>query len=213
MAACAELFSENVSIKMFADDIKIYMEVDSNSHTATFQEGIDSVADWARKWQLKLSVNKCQHMRISLRKTVSSSDYLLDGSVLPTVLSCKDLGVHVDSTLCFTTHINNVVTRAKQRACQILRCFHSKDPVTLSKAFVVYVRPLVEYCSPVWSPCTVTAINKLESVQRMFTKRLAGLSSVPYDNRLNALGLVRLEVRRIYADLVMCYKIVHVANS
>ena len=129
--------------------------------------------------------------------------------MLPTVMSYKDLGIHVDANLCFATHIANVVTRAKLRACQILRCFHSKDPGTLSKAFTVYVRPLLEYCSPVWSPCTVTAVNKLESVQRSFTKRLSGLSCLSYEERLNILGLERLEVRRIHADLIMCYRIVH----
>ena len=74
----------------------------------------------------------------------------------------------------------------------------------LTKAFVVFVRPLLEYCSPVWSPCTVTAINKIESVQRMFTKRLPGMYA-----RLQLLGLERLELRRIHCDLVTCVKITH----
>ena len=79
----------------------------------------------------------------------------------------------------------------------------------LTKAFAVFVRPLLEYCSPVWSPCTVTAINKLESVQRMFTKRLPDMMSLSYDARLQLLGLERLELRRIHSDLIMCFKITH----
>jgi len=35
--------------------------------------------------QLRRSVNKCQHMRITLRKSVGRSSYLLDDVVLPTV--------------------------------------------------------------------------------------------------------------------------------
>jgi len=46
-----------------------------------------------------------------------------------------------------------------------------KDPEVLTKAFVVYLRPILEYSSPVWSPSAVTYINKLESVQRSFTTR------------------------------------------
>ena len=30
-----------------------------------------------------------------------------------------------------------------------------------------------------------------------------------YDNRLKLLGLDRLELRRLYADLVACYKIIN----
>ena len=39
-------------------------------------------------------------------------------------------------------------------------------------AFVVYVRPILEYLSPVWFPSTVTYINKLESVQRSFYRAM-----------------------------------------
>ena len=99
--------------------------------------------------------------------------------------------------------------QAKQWASQILRCFHSRDRDVLCNAFAVYVRPVIEYCSPVWSPCTVTDINRIESGQRTFTKRLSGLRSLPYNECLSLVGLERLELRRIRADLVMCYKIIY----
>ena len=38
---------------------------------------------------------------------------------------------------------------------------------------------MLEYCSPVWSPHTICQINSIETVQRFFTKRIAGLWSVP----------------------------------
>ena len=58
-------------------------------------------------------------------------------------------------------------------------------------------------------PSMVTYINKLESVQRSFTKRLSGMRNLSYTGRLEMLGLERLETRRLHADLTMCYKIVH----
>ena len=48
-----DLFRDNISIKLFADDIKIYMEIENNSDTVIFQEYINIVSDWANKWQLK----------------------------------------------------------------------------------------------------------------------------------------------------------------
>jgi len=91
---------------------------------------------------------------------------------------------------------------------QIWRCFLSKDANILCKAFTTYVRPMVEYCSPVWSPVAVTLINQLESVQRRFTKRLPGFQTLPYDERCALLRLDRLELRRLRADLILCYKII-----
>ena len=205
----SDLFHDNVSIKLFADDIKIYMEIENNSQTAIFQNYVNAVSDWADKWQLKLSYNKCYHLRVSLRKCDESACYLLNNVPLSCVASCIDLGVCVNSVLSFSEHINNVVAKAKQRTSLLLRSFLSKDAMLLTKAFIVYVRPMLEYCSPVWSPCYTGNINKLESVQRTFTKRLTGMRSLSYDNRLKALGLERLELRRLHMDLITCYNVIH----
>jgi hypothetical protein len=202
-------FHEDISIKLFADDLKIYMEIEDNSQSTVFQEYINAVADWADQWQLKLSYNKCHFMRVSLRKSEAPVCYSLNNIPLSRVLSCNDLGICMDFSMSFSEHINSLAVRAKQRASLLLKCFLSKDPSMLTKAFTVYVRPLLEYCSPVWSPCTVSNINKLESVQRAFTKRLTGMRNLSYENRLKALGLERLELRRLHIDLVTCYKIVN----
>ena len=109
----------------------------------------------------------------------------------------------------FSLHINSIVKSAHARANLILRCFVSHDVDCLSRAFITYVRPLLEYCSPIWSPSTVFAINQIESVQRRFSKRLSDLRQSSYFTRLAVLGWTTLETRRIHADLVLCYKIVH----
>ena len=61
----------------------------------------------------------------------------------------------------------------------------------------------------IWSPHTLDDIDKIEGVQRKFTKFLPGLSNVPYLNRLDIVGLESLEIRRIKLDLVFMYKILN----
>jgi len=117
------------------------------------------------------------------------------------------------SNLSFSEHINSIMVKAKFRSNHIIRCFLSKDCNLLTQAFITHVQPLLEYCSPVWSPSYVTLINKIESVQRFFTKRLNGLQSISYDDRLAMLGLERLELRRLTFDLLMCYKIIYRVKS
>ena len=66
----------------------------------------------------------------------------------------------------------------------------------------------MEYATPVWSPSTLTAIDKIETVQRRFTKRIPGLQSHSYHIRLTLLmGIESLEARRLKADLLYVYKI------
>ena len=75
--------------------------------------------------------------------------------------------------------------------------------------FCTYVRPILEYSSVCWSPCLVRDIVKVESVQRRFTKRIPGLHHYSYSERLRLLGLVSLEMRRLRADLIEVFKIIH----
>ena len=113
----------------------------------------------------------------------------------------------MDDSLNFSNHICHIVTRAFTRANLIHKCFYSKHVPTLVRAFVVYVRPLLEYASPVWNPHLIKDIKRLESVQRQFTKQLPSMANRTYMERLAATGLESLELRRLRYDLICAYKI------
>ena len=132
----------------------------------------------------------------------------LNCNLLPVVDKVRDLGVTVDSKLSFVSHVDQIAARAFIRASLIHKCFVSRDIATLTRAFIVYVRPLLEYASCVWSPHQVGRINQIEAVQRKFTKRLPGLAMLSYGERLSYLGLESLEMRRLKQDLIYCYKVV-----
>lgn len=134
--------------------------------------------------------------------------YKLGDVALKTVDNVSDLGVNVDCKLNFCEHIANITRKAHARANLILRCFISGHRLSIINAFKVYVRPLLEYNSSVWSPSLKNLIELLESVQRRFTKRIFGLYNLTYHQRLICLGLESLELRRLRADLLLVYKIV-----
>ena len=79
----------------------------------------------------------------------------------------------------------------------------------MKKLHVAYVRPILEYVSPVWNPTTIGLQNDLERVQRRFTKRLRGLGDMSYVERLTHLRLDTLLDRRNHVDLVTAYKAQH----
>ena len=95
-----------------------------------------------------------------------------------------------------------MVHNASVRANLIIRSFVSRDPAIHVKAFITYVRPLLEYCTPVWSSHTVGLIRKIESVQKKFTKKLYGLAKLDY-SRIDMLNLELLHVRRLKQDLLL----------
>jgi len=67
---------------------------------------------------------------------------------------------------------------------------------------------MLEYAVSVWSPCYNYAIDKVESVQRKFTKRFRGCNNMDYSARLDHLQLQSLERRHLIADLVLTYRII-----
>ena len=69
--------------------------------------------------------------------------------------------------------------------------------------------PILNYCSSVWSPHLISDVLAIESVQRLFTRRLPGFELLTYVERLSRLNLPTLELRRLRSDLTLCYKIIH----
>ena len=49
----------------------------------------------------------------------------------------------------------------------------------------------------------------VERVQKRLTKRLPGFRHYDYAKRLKLLQLESLDARRVKADLILCYKVVH----
>ena len=99
--------------------------------------------------------------------------------------------------LCFncSTLLQAASTSWYWSANAILRCFETRDNELLVRTFTTYVRPLLEYNSVIWSPHLKKDIEAIEKVQRPFTKRLSGLNTLSYSQRLKLLNLPRLELR------------------
>jgi hypothetical protein len=175
-----------VCVKMFADDAKMYAEIVNVCDHNKLQLALDKLVDWSELWQLTVSIDKCCILNIgSIPSCIPDPpNYCINGCVLPVVSSCRDLGVTMSCDLSPREHINAIVLKAQQRANIILRCFVSRDATVLLRAFIVYVRPLVEYNCVVWSPYLKQDIERIERVQRRFTKRMPGLKNYAYADRL-----------------------------
>ena len=139
----------------------------------------------------------------------AAHSYFINGIVLSRFNSARDLGVVVDSSLSYKTQINNCFTKTYQRTGVLFHGFLCRDLDFLRKAFVTYIRPLVEYNSVIWSPTHKTYIDLLEKIQRRFTKRIPCMRDLPYLDRLAKINLPSLELRRLHFDLCNYFKIFH----
>ena len=156
-----EIFDDTVTCKLFADDVKIYSMIDGTI-ASPLTKAIDSLSAWSKKWQMQINISKCKVLHLG--KNNPCINYVTNGHIIQPVM--RDLGVEVDNLLTFGNHIDNIISRAYQRIAILFKGFVSRGPQLLKRAYIVYVRPISEYCSSVWSPHKIRDIEALERVHR-----------------------------------------------
>jgi hypothetical protein len=198
-----------VRSKLFADDMKSYIRVTGSEAIENFNLLLEVITVWSVNWQLPLAGKKCSWMTITNRCTKADRSFTLSGNSLNETSDITDLGIQFNSHLNFSDHISSIISKAKQRLFLLRKSFTCCDPIALVIGFKTYIIPLLEYCSPVWSPQSLADKTRIESVQRSFTKKLTTYQNLTYRERLVKSGLLTREHRRLIADLVLLYKILH----
>ena len=172
--------------------------MDRNDETI-LQNDLDQLATWSERWQIPFNVNKCKVLKLGKNdQIVKYSMGTLEGKIeLEQVQHEKDLGVIVD-----TQHIQENITKANQRIGLIRRNFKYLNRTTLLMLYKTLVRPILEYCSPVWTVLYIKHSEALERVQRHVTKLLHGIKYLSYPQSLKTLDLPTLIYCRRRADML-----------
>jgi hypothetical protein len=167
----------NVKLQLYADDAKIYSSINIDGISVSLQQSLDNLSSWANNWQLAINISKCAVLSVSSRSTSSIHTYYINGIAVSHRNSYNDLGITLCQNLLFTEHISSIVSKVRQRISILLEAFTSRNCGTIRRAFIAYVRPVLEYNSIIWNPCAKYLIDLTESVQRNFSKRIPSLSS------------------------------------
>ena len=190
----------------FADDIKSGNTIMSQSDAERLQTCIDSFFEWAKRWEMVFNIPKCKVLHLG--RTNPGTTYFMNGQPLQVVDQETDIGVLVTKNLKPSDHCAKIAQVARQVLGQVLRSFHFRDKKVFPRLYTTYVRPHLEFASPTWSPWLRKDIDIIENVQRKFIRNVSGLSGSTYAEKLAELGLLSLEDRRKYLDLVEVHKIV-----
>lgn len=201
----------HASVKLFADDAKVYQVVTTREDIEHFQESIDNAVNWSITWQMFYNTKKCKHLHVGNHDL--NQEYTMEtgqeSTTIKKVDSEKDLGVIMDKSLKFTEHIDNKVKLANRNLGLIFRTFTFLDKEIFLNLYKSLVRPHLEYAATVWSPIYKKDRIAVENVQRRATKLVKNISHMSYGERLQMLGLPSLEYRRERADVIQVYKILH----
>ena len=198
------------SIKVFADDTKIYRAVPSIEECEELQRDLTSLEVWAKDWLLQFNTSKCKVMHCgasNLKYEYCMNTGTNNATVLQKMVEEKDLGVTLTNSLKPTVHCEKAARKAMS-ALRLLRTSFSRFTQDNFKIlFTTYVRPHLEYCLQAVGPFMRKNMKALERIQRRATKNVRGLKYLPYEERLQQLSLLKIEERARRGDLIETYKI------
>lgn len=201
----------NVSIKMFADDVKIYKIMKNAPEDGIYlQAAIDQFCDWAKKWELIIAEDKCSVLHIGT--TNLKNTYKVGNRQLCDSIETRDLGLYFDKKLTNKETIKQRTLKSLRTMHSILRAVKISNQLILVRCYKTYILPILEFGSPIWSPFHKKQIAQVENVQKLFTKIVynrCGIPMVDYQQRCQALSLQTLQSRRIFIDLCLTYKILN----
>ena len=90
---------------------------------------------------------------------------------------------------------------------QLSRAVLYRDSNTFMKLYIVYVRPILEYCIQAVGPYSVSDKLCLEKVQMRAVRMVSNIGGGSYNERLVKLNLTTLEERRWRGDMIQTWRI------
>ena len=183
----------NSTVACFADDTKIFRRIDSITDAILLQDDLNNLESWSKTSGLMFNEEKCKSISITRRRQPINHPYCIKGKELKDLTAEKDLGIWIASDLTWSKHVLDRCARANKLFGFVKRCSGEiSDVKTRRTLYLSLVRSVFGYSSQVWSPQTVTLIQRVEQVQNRATKytlNLPYLCSETYRERLVSLGL------------------------
>ena len=201
----------NSYCKLFADDAKLYKELQNLDDFETMQDDLNKLCQWTIKWLMLFNVDKCKVMHIGKdnpRFEYEMSDNNRNIKVLKSVDCEKDLGVYLQDNLKFDKHVSLTVNRANRLIGLIKRAFSYLEEETLLVLYKSLIKPILDYGNIIWFPTLKKDIRAVENVQRRLTRLLPELFYLSYEERFKKLKLATLHYRRHRMDLTQVFKII-----
>ena len=211
------------TLRSFADDSRLFKPISTYQDASHLKLDLQNIITWATENNMLLHQDKFEVLQYStsLNNITKSLFEILpfneynrnystsEGIDLKAADQVVDLGINMSSHLHFSSHINNIVDKACSKAAWALSVFQSRSIDTMMTLYKSLVRPLLEYCCPLWNPGKISDIQSLENIQRNFTSKISGFENRPYWDRLNQLRLMSLQRRRERFCIIYMWKILN----
>jgi len=129
---------------------------------------LSSLLIWTADNDMQLNTSKTKEMILGCIDLTSIPSLSAPTGPIQRVTTFKLLGLHLDASLSWTTHINSIVSKACKRLYFLKQLRRAGvPPRQLLHFYTTVIHPVLEYASPVWHYSIIGAQSQhLETIQK-----------------------------------------------
>ena len=143
---------------------------------------------------MEYNIDKCQSITFE-EKLALSDPLFLNGKIVPTVDSIKDLGITISNNITWDNHIQKKLVAARKAYHFLKRSIpHSVSSSTKLMYYRLCVQSIILYGSQIWYPPLITdgswnySIKNVFFLGNWFTKLFTAAGSVKYSTPIILFG-------------------------
>ncbi len=196
---------------MYADDTSLLI---NSSDPLCLQNSLNlnmcKIATWFKKNHLTLNISKTKLMLFGTPQNLSkyqNISLIYDGKTIERVDNFKYLGIIFDSHMTWSHHIDLILSNVSKRCGVVRRVKYYLPNCILKKLADSLVMPHFDYCSHVWSNCSLTFLSRLQILLNNLARIILSADlRTNIDSMMSSLKWLKLENRWNNHILVMLFK-------
>lgn len=140
---------------LFADDSTALFTSNKNAQENEINRVLEDIIKWLRSNNLKINIGKTLYMTFRYKNSKPAPlNIHFDNETIKETDSTKFLGIHIDSTLSWTTHIGNVCNKLNQYAYALYLLRKVANMQTLLTAYHAFAGATIKYGILFWGNAT-----------------------------------------------------------
>ena len=198
-------------VSLFADDTRIVKPVNNIEDVEALQEDLENLYSWQEKNNMAFNGKKFEMLRYGRNENLKiETNYLTPKAedIIEIKECLRDLGIQMSDDAKFDNHIAHVCSKVRQKCGWILRTFNCRSSFFMKFMWKSLVQGHIDYCSQLYFPNQSTQLEKIEDLQKTFTKKIPEVQNLDYWTRLKHLQMLSQQRRAERYKIIYTWKVI-----